>query len=75
MVLERKLFIGDLSGDLSPVMARILSEIKDVVRELRHAEPDSVLVRLAEHKIEMIEGRATGDSGRDGSDMAGACRA
>ena len=39
------------------VVARMLIEIRDAVRELRITMPDSVLVDLAEQKIDMIERR------------------
>jgi len=51
MVLEQKL----MAGEIPMVITHALSEIKDALRELRLATPDSVLVSLAEQKIAMIE--------------------
>jgi hypothetical protein len=43
------------TGETLLIMIHALSEIKDALRELRDTVPDSVLVSLAEQKIERIE--------------------
>ena len=43
------------------VVSRMLIDIKDAIRELRSRVPDSVLVDLAEQKIDMIERRHGSD--------------
>ncbi|WP_445501029.1 hypothetical protein [Microvirga sp. G4-2] len=44
-----------MAGEVPMVITHALSEIKDALRELRHSTPDSILIRLAEQKIAMIE--------------------
>lgn len=52
MISSRK----SLPGGVSPVVVpHALNEIKDAVRELRHSSPDSVLISLAEQKIDRLE--------------------
>lgn len=68
MVMER----SSITDEALPVAAHPISEIKDAVRELRHLMPDSVLVQLAEQKIEGIERAQAGDRGLCTGDTGGA---
>jgi hypothetical protein len=51
MVLEQK----SMKGEPSLVVPQVLTEIRDAVRQLRDTSPESVLVSLAEEKLEKIE--------------------
>ncbi|SCY25041.1 hypothetical protein SAMN02927923_00960 [Microvirga guangxiensis] len=70
MVLERKLLKENLSDDLSPVMVRILNEIKDAMHELRGSMPESALIALAERKIALLSSEY-GFASSDGGDAVG----
>jgi hypothetical protein len=51
MVLDEK----RMTAEVPMVVAHALSEIKEALRELRDALPESMLVRLAEQKLALIE--------------------
>lgn len=44
-----------VTGILPAAVIHALGEIKDAVRELRRSSPDSVLISLAEQKIDSLE--------------------
>lgn len=44
-----------VTGVMPAAAIHALGEIKDAVRELRRSAPDSVLIRLAEQKIDRLE--------------------
>jgi len=51
MVLDQR----RCTGEAAAVVAPVPHDIKSALRELRGSAPDSILVRLAEQKIERIE--------------------
>lgn len=51
MVLDQKLVMAEGSSVVAPV----LHEVRDALRELRRSSPDSFLIRLAEQKLAMME--------------------
>jgi hypothetical protein len=60
-----------VTGEMPMVATYALHEIKNAVRELRGATPDSVLVSLAEQKIEMIERDLLRNQDFENADMVG----